>query len=437
MWKKIVKPEYATQKQLRIFIAELCVSFIKAMDGGGGTHYCGLRESGYGSEQDYTYTLIDCEYEMPEITVAILAERLGTHAGGTEEYERCLIAGANELSCANGTRIVPLISHRHAIRLLPEQVRSRCRFLWPGGKIGTMLAGGAVRDIKPDVLHSCFVMPPVPAGLPVITTVHDVGFIRYPNHYSRALCLRLKLMLNRIVDRSDLIVTVSNYTRKELLELTGIQEHRVVTVYNGLNSVFLESKSGVDDLAVFKTYGLCKPYILYTGRLQPRKNIIPLVEAYEILRATKRFGGQLALVGANRTFLWKEIQRRIDASPYRADIIQAGHVPHGDLSMFYHNAIVYAFVSLYEGFGLPILEAMACSLPVVCSRATSLPEVAGGAALLVDPNSPAEIADALEKAISNETIRCDLIKRGLVRAGQFSWNSTAVKMVELYKKVAS
>lgn len=373
---------------------------------------------------------------MADITVAVLAERIGTAAGGTEVYERCLLSALTEKHSGDSAdiEIVPLLAHRTALDLLPEEARSCSRILWPEGKLGTLFSTGRhLKRVQANLLHSCFITPPFVGDIQVIATIHDLGFLRFPDHYPRTLVWKLKRALDYTVRKAAMIITVSESTRQDLLELTSACPEKVITVYNGLDDRFGNPVEEAVRRETLERFGVREPFILYAGRLQPRKNVGRLVAAYERLRSAGRFHGQLVLLGADREFFCEGPQARIDASLYRQDIVQTGHLPDSVVAHFYAGAQAFVFVSLFEGFGFPVLEAMASGIPVVCSNVTSLPEIAGNAALLVDPLDADQIADALDTVLSDDGLRQRLIRDGRERAKEFTWQRTADVMRTVYR----
>jgi glycosyltransferase involved in cell wall biosynthesis len=180
------------------------------------------------------------------------------------------------------------------------------------------------------------------------------------------------------------------------------------------------------------------PFVLFIGMLEPRKNLSRLMDAFVALRSRNNTPADLKLVLAGgKGWLYDDIFEHHAASPLRDDILLPGFVPDNALPAIYSAAEVLAFPSLYEGFGLPILEAMACGTPVVASRASCLPEVAEGAALLVDPNNVDGLASALEHALLDQELRSRLIERGIQRAAEYSWRRAAKELLAVYRKVAA
>jgi glycosyltransferase involved in cell wall biosynthesis len=177
---------------------------------------------------------------------------------------------------------------------------------------------------------------------------------------------------------------------------------------------------------------LYRDYLLFVGNIEPRKNLVALVEAYSQLRNNTRRAPPLAIAGGEG---WRNrlIHQAVAASPFAADIRFLGYVPDAELPALMNGALAFVYPSVYEGFGLPPLEAMACGTPVITSNRSSLPEVVGDAALLVHPDDPAELADAMARVVEHESLRDDLRGRGLKQAQRFSWEGTARLTLEVYE----
>lgn len=375
---------------------------------------------------------------MRPIRVAVLAERLGTSAGGTEVYERCLLNALHERAQEAGDiEIVPVLAWRRALEFLSPSLLPSCQLLFPEGKIGTILTAGLrLRCVYPDVIHCCFVVPPFAGCAPLVTTIHDLGFVFHKEHYPPLLAARLVQALHYAVRRSDRLVAVSDSTRQDMLAATNAGASQIETVYNGLDDRFTIDIGNQNSQAVLAQYGIRSPYLLYAGKLEPRKNVGTLIDAYDRLRTSGRFSGQLVLLGSPRTFMWREAQERIDRSPFRKHIQQTGFVPDAALPAIYAGAAALAFVSLYEGFGFPVVEAMASAVPVVCSNATCLPEIVGDAALLVNPEDPEDIAQSLARVLNDEALCRCLVAKGLERAKVFTWQCASTRILDIYRELA-
>ncbi len=285
-----------------------------------------------------------------------------------------------------------------------------------------------------DIFHSPdFVLPPVRRARTVLT-IHDLSFVRHPECSSPPLLEYLMHSVPHSVARADMLLADSESTRRDLIELYHVAEDRVYVVYPGVEPHFAPQQDDGQMQAVLERYGIRRPYILGLGTLQPRKNFPRLIQAYDLLRRQHAIPHQL-VIGGGKGWLYEGIKETISVLGLQDDVLLAGFVADEDLPILYTAADVFAFPSLYEGFGIPILEAMACGTPVVTSRTSSMPEVAGDAALLVAPENVEELADALWQAIGDSTLRNDLIMRGFEQIKRFTWEKAARCVLDIYTQI--
>ena len=282
-----------------------------------------------------------------------------------------------------------------------------------------------------DLFHSPdFVLPPVRRAQTLLT-VHDLSFIRWPECSSPPLLEYLMAAVPRSVARADRILADSECTRQDLVELLDVPAERIDVVYAGVEERFRPQADKAVD-AVKARYGIERPYVLGLGTLQPRKNFARLIEAFALAR--ERAGIPHALViGGGEGWLSRGIHETIDRLGLREDVRLIGFVDDQDLPALYTGADLFAFPSLYEGFGIPVLEAMGCQTPVVTSRASSLPEVAGEAALLIDPTDVEELADALVRGLGDSELRDRMVLAGKGQVDRFSWRAAAQSLLQVYR----
>lgn len=286
-----------------------------------------------------------------------------------------------------------------------------------------------------DIYHSPRDMGlPVPGRLPCpsVVTLHDIILVRLARDYYSAA--RARLYERRLRGRlagADHIITVSEFSRSDILDWSGIDPGKVSVVYNGVSSAFRPMADESLQEEVRSRYNLPRRYILCMGSTEPRKNIRRAIEAYNQLRRVEP-GVSLAVtgvdycgVGAGEAFAGLPLE----------GVLLAGYVRDADMPAVLAGAELLFFPSLYEGFGLPPLEAMACGVPVVTSSGSSLPEVVGDAAVLVDPLSISGMAGALEMVLGSEELRNELVEKGLDRARQFTWQRTAAETRKIYEQV--
>ena len=286
-----------------------------------------------------------------------------------------------------------------------------------------------------DIFHAPnFVLPPLKHAASILT-VHDLAFLIHPECADDRLRAYLEEAVPRAALRADVIVTDSEHTRNDVICLLDVDADRVCVVPGGVSPTFTPAPPDQVD-AVRKKYALAQPYVLAVGVIEPRKNFPRLIDAFTRFKARTGAPHELIIAGG-RGWLSEETYRRAEQSAYAHEIRFTGHFPDSDLSALYTSADVFAYPSLYEGFGLPVLEAMACGVPVICSNTSSLPELATGAAELVAPDDVEAIAFALEAVCADQERRDWLRERGLARAAEYTWELSAQLMREVYEHAAN
>jgi glycosyltransferase involved in cell wall biosynthesis len=285
-----------------------------------------------------------------------------------------------------------------------------------------------------DVLHVQYTAPPF-CRVPVVVTIHDLAFERMPETFTRRGSLQLKLTVRRTAKKAARVATVSEYSRQDLLSIYKLPPEKVVVTYNGVESGFTTQLSVPNEAEeVRRRFGVSRDFLLAVGSLQPRKNLVRLIRAYSRLRSEREdFRPQLVIVG-RKLWLASEIFDEVKRQRWGDDVILTGYVADEDLPALYRAARAFVYPSLFEGFGLPPLEAMACGTPVVTSDVSSLPEITGDAALLIDPNDERALANALIEIVNNDRLRADLREKGIAQAKKFTWRDAAEKTLRLYQE---
>jgi glycosyltransferase involved in cell wall biosynthesis len=269
--------------------------------------------------------------------------------------------------------------------------------------------------------------------VPLIVTIHDMASLRSRGRFGTLKRFYLRIFVPLSARKARRVLAVSEAARKEIADLCKIDGGKIVVVRHGISRSFSPDGDRSGPPAALKLK-VGSGYILYVGTLEPGKNIPRIIEAYSIVR--KRTGTERALVIAGRTgWLHDDIFRAVKRLGLDKEIVFTGYVSKGDLPSLYRGADLFVFPSLYEGFGLPVLEAMACGTPVVTSNTSSLPEVAGDAALLVDPENVEEIAGAMERVLTDQDLRAELSRRGRERARLFTWERCAQETLKVYEEV--
>ena len=278
-----------------------------------------------------------------------------------------------------------------------------------------------------DVFHSSdWTQPPTKAAK--VTTIHDFGFIKYPDTAHPKIKAVMTRRFKWIKREVDLIIAVSQATKKDIVEILGIPAEKIRVIYEGVSEDVKQIKEQKIIEEVKKKYGIKGAYLLSVATLEPRKNLKRIIKAFSLL---KKKDLSLVIVGKSG---WDEEISQWALKNKDQKIIFTGYVSHDDKVAFYSGATCFVFPSLYEGFGLPILEAMKCGCPVVTSNVSSMPEVAGEAGILVDPLNVKSIAEGINQAIKN---RQELIKKGFAQVKKFSWEKTARETLRVYKEVVN
>jgi len=298
------------------------------------------------------------------------------------------------------------------------------------------------RDLRregADLFHAPhYVLPPLIPCKSVVT-IHDCIHLRFPQYLpNRFVYAYARGSLWMATHRSNRIVTVSEASKRDILEYFTVPSEKIDVIYNGIDERFGEPPPEADVGMVRERYQLDDPFVLYAGNIKPHKNLERLIEAFHILRRSgSEFDQVKLLIIGDEISKYAALRHAVHRHKLHKHVRFFGFVPARTLAILYRLAAVFVFPSLYEGFGLPPLEAMASGTPVITSNVSSLPEVVGDAALLIDPLQPAAIADAMRRVLTDPALRQDLRERGLERARHFSWERSIRRVREIYGEVLS
>jgi glycosyltransferase involved in cell wall biosynthesis len=285
--------------------------------------------------------------------------------------------------------------------------------------------------MRPDLLHCPDFIPPFRRTCPAVVTVHDLAFLRYPENLTDE-SRRYYGQVRRAVESAERTIVVSEATARDLAELLGVGSARVRVIHNGLDPSFRAPPDPVDIARVRARWGLDRPYLLFLGTLEPRKDVPTLLRAFAAVRASHP-GLLLALVG-RRGWLYEPIFDTIEALGLQRDVRTIEDAANADLPPLFDGASAFALPSLYEGFGLPALEALARGVPTVVADTSSLPEVVGDAALRHPPGDHEALAGCLLRLLEDEALRADLRVRGPAQAAGFTWERAARATLRVYRE---
>jgi len=360
------------------------------------------------------------------------AHSVGCHLTGNEVYIRNLLNEFAKLDRSN--RFIAYVSKPDAGSHLPAGVATRWVSENPFRRLGLDLPM-RLRQDRPDLLHVQYTGP-LFSRVPLVVSVHDVSFLEHPQYFTRFRSTQLKMTVRRTVEKAAAVLTPSEFSRAAILKHYRLDERKVVVVHNAVASEFRAIDRDTARALVERKFRIPGPFVLTVGDLQPRKNHLGLLKAFEeVVRAYPHLPHRLVFVG-KETWSSKELHRAVELSGVAGRVHFTGFVEDADLVQFYGACDLFVFPSFYEGFGLPILEAMACGRAVASSNTTAMPEVADAAGILFDPGSTEQMARAIRDVLLDPELRTRLERLGSHRASMFSWERAAERTLDVYTRVA-
>lgn len=364
--------------------------------------------------------------------VAFDAHMVGERETGNESYAANLIRTlANDWPEDTYQVLTPSIERlRSAINLSPNATPTS---VWPGWSPLRISLGIPVTAWlnKCDVLHmTTYIVPPL-TMTPTVVTIHDLSYLVYPDAFSRRVRTMLTTLVPMSIRRAARVIAVSEHTKSDVIRFYGLAPEKIAVTPLAPGPAFVEMPRAADEQL---PPGITEPFLLAVGNFEPRKNLDRLLEAFFVI-ARQGFDGQLVLVGKGSGA--QSIAARARQNGLESRIVLTGFVTERELVLLYNRAKLFVYPSLYEGFGLPPIEAMACGCPVVASNTSVMPETLGDAAILVDPASVSALANAMTAVLETDGLARTLEQKGLARARSFTWHETAARTRSVYADVAS
>lgn len=370
------------------------------------------------------------------LRVAIDAHMVGEKETGNESYVLNLIRGLAAIDTT--TSYLLYSTHPETLdQLGPFGSNFATQRIQPAPSALRIPLGLPVRTMADhlDVLHVTYIAPPI-SPVPVVASVHDISYVLYPETFSRRDKVILGTLVPLTLKRAAVVLTLSESARRDIVRHYGTPEDKIEIVPPTISSAYRRLADQAGIAPTLARFGIPGRYLLAVGNLQPRKNLPRLIRAFAQLRRDGAYTGKLVLVGKSK---WREsdISREVRALGLADEIILTGYVEEEDVVTLYNGADAFVYPSIYEGFGMPPLEAMACGCPVVTGNTSSLPEVVGDAGLMVDPTSVEALAAAIARITCDADLRRTLVERGSERLARFPTEAAARTTLDVYRRAAA
>jgi glycosyltransferase involved in cell wall biosynthesis len=362
---------------------------------------------------------------------AVDAHAIGRHLTGNEVYVRSLLNGFAGLD--RESEFITYLSMDEAEAWVPSRFPVRRIAGNPFIRLGCDFAL-KLRRHRAELLHVQYTAP-IGCPVPIVVSVHDVSFLEHPDYFPVHRALQLRLTVQRTIRKAARILTGSEFSREAIARAYHLDPERIAVVPNAAADCFHQVRRTAAVRQVLDRFQIAAPFILSVGDLQPRKNHIGLIEAFaRLIRANPHLPHHMVLAG-KKTWFAHRVHEAAKNSGVADRIRFLGFVSDDDLLQLYNACGLFCFPSFYEGFGLPVLEAMACGAAVACSNTSAVPEVADGAALVFNPYNSDEIARTMLDLIVHTELHARMCRLGLQRATRFSWQNTARETLEVYYSV--
>ena len=368
-----------------------------------------------------------------KMQIGIDARLMYHQPAGISRYTRYLIRAIARIDRTDDFVVFQHRKHPEPI-LQADNFRRATLYSPVHSRLEQVMLPAELARFRLDLLHSTDFIPPLRATVPTVITVHDLAFLRWP-HFLTEDSAAYYGQIDRGVHRASHIIVPSESTKSDLIAQLGVRESKVSVIYEAADTKFAPLPVDPVRCELQREYGIPQNYILFVGTIEPRKNVDGLLRAYRrLLDRDSQCNAGLVIAGS-RGWLYEEVVELVNSLGLAERVFLLGRVPDDELHKLYVGARCHVHPAHYEGFGLPPLEAMACGTPTIVSNVSSLPEVVGDAALLVDPNAAEELAIALQRLLTDDSLHAELREKGLQRAACFSWDEAARMTLDVYRRV--
>jgi glycosyltransferase involved in cell wall biosynthesis len=367
------------------------------------------------------------------VRIAINTLAMRSELYGVGNYIKNLVAALSRIDSENEYLLFVSRENAHHLAGLPANFRLE---LAPGGR-GLRLPWEQtvlpflLQRKRIDVYHGPMFVAPFVKTCRQVVSILDMTFHLTPSRHSLHKQIYFRSIIPRMVRRSDYVITISESTKRDVLALLKTDDEKVFVTHLGVDPRFKPVADSRKLAEIRGKYNLPREFVLFVGLIEPRKNLDTLLDAYLADSVSAHF--DLVLAGS-LGWGFSDLMRKINSNGARGSVRMLGYVDDADLPGLYTASAAFVYPSFYEGFGLPVLEAMACGAPVITSNVSSLPEVTGDAAILINPHSVQDLAGALQRVLRDGDLRAALSERAIERAGKFTWEQTARKTLEVYKR---
>jgi glycosyltransferase involved in cell wall biosynthesis len=364
--------------------------------------------------------------------IAVDVHSLGSGAAGNETFWEQLLRGLVLDKSKNEYILL------YAYPGVPERTLLDARFRWVAvprnwfHRVAVALPR-ALRGEQPDLLHCQYVLPPF-LRCATVLTIHDLAHEHYPEYQHPVESLAMRKLVRGAARRADRVITVSEFCADDISQTYRIPREKISVTYETVSQRFQPGDKELAREKLAHKYALTSEYLLYVGRIQARKNLVRLVEAFNCVRR-KGANIKLVMVG-KRDYGSDQVLAKVGELALDQEVVFPGYVAAEDLPLFYQAAEAFVFPSLFEGFGLPVLEALASGVPTITSQGSALEEVAGDGALIVDPRDTEAMTTAMQRVLSDGQLRNDLVARGLRRSAEFTVQKFAAKVLDVFRSLA-